>query len=678
MRHPSGRARRWPAILAIGVATVGAAVGGSGSARAQQAEDPSPGARDARPIDRWLLSGRLDLPPASAGPAAHPLQTPSGPLFPDRDVVVGPGYWHLVREDGARSFDIALRLEAQGRLHDLEGVPGTAESPAQGASVLAHAYLRAPADRTIRLDLAASACAGPAAWLNGQPLGAAFGEEPVVARLAGGWNTLLVRLDEASGCRLELAAALLRYEAPDEEGRSVPGLDEVRVQASRPPGVRRNFPEPWVTATDLRPGTPIVWSTGDEELLVPVTYRLTTWGRGPGTEPVADAAAEGEGRPDEPPAVDLSGEWELRLFSPIGLEEATARFGQTEDGTLRGEIRGERFSGEVRDGWVSGERFAFTTRFSARGPPADVRFEGIATGDSLRGTIDFGRLGGFESRFRGARVGVGGAAGAAGEGEGAGDPDPGAGAGDPDAPGGGPPGRARSPGFGPGARGQEPDLEALRARIRRQLLPDREPAAAAPARASVEVQIAGERIRDAVAGLQPARAERRATRAPFGDVRDAALDTDGVRLRLAWDDRQSRRRLAISPALLLRALHAPITLEGWAAHGDGWRGTWRVPRRLRGFTVALDAAGGAGAEWSVNGRPLAAGEPLCAPCREGETLEIVLSGATPTEAVRAVIVEPGYPAAAPAPDAPPARDWLRALEGDNRRYLELSRRHAGS
>ncbi|MGH7539395.1 MAG: hypothetical protein ACRELC_00175, partial [Gemmatimonadota bacterium] len=453
------------------------------SARAQQRT--SAASPDALPIDRWLLSERIEAP-RDAG--VDPLVGPDGPLFPDRDLVVGPSYWHLVRDDGQRRFDLAARLAALA-------TGGDGREPKTGAAVLAHAYLKSPADRTVRLALEAPACAAPSAWLNGQRLLGTPGPEPLPVRLAGGWNTLLVRLVEAPGCGLEVSAALLPVRVLDEEGRPLASVDSVRVRASRPPGVRRNYPEPGVTIDEVAPDSPLVWRAESEDLVTPLRYRVTAWGRGTAEGDVAAATGAGgaPGRPSEPPAVDLTGEWDLRLISPLGIEEATAAFQMSADGTLEGELRADRFRGPVREGWVSGSAFAFTARFSGPGGEADVRFEGVVTDETLSGTIDLGRLAGFESRFEGTR------AGAETEGErGAGEEETGAGGREPDAERAVPAPEAEAPRAAPGPPGAggggAPDLEELRATIRAQLLPPREPPAPAPRRVDLEIEVAGEEI----------------------------------------------------------------------------------------------------------------------------------------------------------------------------------------
>ncbi len=161
-----------------------------------------------------------------------------------------------------------------------------------------------------------------------------------------------------------------------------------------------------------------------------------------------------------------------------------------------------------------------------------------------------------------------------------------------------------------------------------------------------------------------------------------------MKLRVGW--RNERREIAreLPAELLLERLHEPIVLRGWS-EAEGvldedepslriLDGTWRIPDALSGFTIELRTSGVPG-EYRLGGEAMG-GERviLCAPCREGDRLELEVRVSEDWEGTATVrIVEPGYPATSGNPSVPAAREWLDALRGGgNRRYLELSARFA--
>ncbi len=627
------------------------------------------------PIDRWLVSERL---PPGFGEAAggapgtrqrvaqrpDPLEAAAGaPVFPDRDLVIGPSYWKLVRRDGERRVDLSSFVEAG------EG------------SVLVHAYVKSPEDRTVRVAISGPRCPVLGVWLNGQSL-TASGDSTIV-RLAGGWNTLLVSLAGSNGCAPVLDAALLPSRDVGRDGPATTSLQGIRVQASKPPGVRRSYPESWLSVGAVTPGSGLSWRSGGRDLLGYLTYTYTAWGR-PAAAVDPSGGEEGDERPAEPPAVDVNGAWALSLFSPTGVERSSADFAMAEDGTLTGEVR--RTDGDVglygslQDGWVSGNRIAFTIRFSPpRGRSIEARLEGVIEGDGMRGTIGFGggdrapraRIGDFEPSWEAHRVREGDEPGEAR------DPDAPGEAADPIGPADRPPGE-RSQGR-PGALGAGADpSDALRARMRSRLLPPREPTVPAPDTAMLDVRAGGERIRETVRDLESAVPATSAHPFPFRTLREAALSSRDVELRARWGDRERELRRALSPARLLELLHRPIELDGWTDAEVGTRvGLWIVPETLAGFDLRVVSP--ASGTWRVNGEAVAGSDDvlLCSPCRRGAQLEISVTGGSWDALPRVEIVGPGYPDAAGGPGAPAAARWLEELKGDNRGYRELLRRHAG-
>jgi len=92
-------------------------------------------------------------------------------------------------------------------------------------------------------------------------------------------------------------------------------------------------------------------------------------------------------RPSEPPKGDMTGKWKLSFATPHGQEEATADLTMLSDGTLTGSVAGDRGTGSVFSGWVSGDKFSFTINISIEGNSGDVVFTGTFEGTSMKGSI---------------------------------------------------------------------------------------------------------------------------------------------------------------------------------------------------------------------------------------------------------------------------------------------------
>jgi hypothetical protein len=83
----------------------------------------------------------------------------------------------------------------------------------------------------------------------------------------------------------------------------------------------------------------------------------------------------------------MTGKWKLKFTSPQGEEEVTADLVMEPDGTLTGTVSGQRGTGSLFSGWVSGDKFAFTINLLIEGNPNDVTFAGTFDGSSMKGAI---------------------------------------------------------------------------------------------------------------------------------------------------------------------------------------------------------------------------------------------------------------------------------------------------
>lgn len=244
-------------------------------------------------LDEALGRGRPRRPQAGDGPlpGLRPgwMVRRDSVLFPERGTRVGATVWTLVRQDENPVFDLDTLVSRSG-----------------ATATFAHAYLRPLSDQTVTLRVSGLGCTDVSAMLNEQPVplgpeadgaGCAGGRRMASAavRLAGGWNALLVKVEgdeEPYGFAVTVA--------PGPGGESVEGL---RIQASRPPGVRPILPQASIDVMAIRvPG--LEWRGDDLAAEVVVDFRL--WGGSP--PPDAEAKLE------------------------IGGEKAEHRFGESPTG----------------------------------------------------------------------------------------------------------------------------------------------------------------------------------------------------------------------------------------------------------------------------------------------------------------------------------------------------------
>lgn len=239
-------------------------------------EEAAPSGPQEVVLDRWLIShayGKDDGDTTSIAGYLGIFEDVD--FFPDRGRRVGTTIWTLHREDGVSEVD----------LDEIFG------ERLENGITFAHVYVWVPGrDRTLRLETSGS-CHYPRVVLNGHELprrelgdssgtGAGGGtsggcppngtNETVLARFAAGWNQILLGLDAGDG-PYSFGARLL----PGDED----GLRGVKIQASRPPGVRRGIPAPWITMPRFGLASRLIWF--DNELGGVLEYDLVGWGRPP-------------------------------------------------------------------------------------------------------------------------------------------------------------------------------------------------------------------------------------------------------------------------------------------------------------------------------------------------------------------------------------------------------------
>ena len=224
------------------------------------------------PIDRWLLADAFGPEPAGDSQLEVELLDPPGEsgVLPDRGLPASGAVWHLHRLDG--ESDVSL----DSLLADVSS----------GTVVYAHVYARLPLDRTIRFIWETDGCTVGRAWLNGRPIEA----HDVVARFGAGWNTILLKL-EAGDCAFGYSAMLASEQAID--------LEDIQLQASRPPGEVRTGPEAWVipyVGAEVSPDRR--WS-GDR-LFAGLVIGLTGWGRSPISNVEVDLQGVADGKTEAP------------------------------------------------------------------------------------------------------------------------------------------------------------------------------------------------------------------------------------------------------------------------------------------------------------------------------------------------------------------------------------------
>ncbi len=263
--------------LCVGAAAI--VLGATASAGAQEAaaDNGQPSEPGSIAIDRWLVSHSYSTEEHARTVADYLGVFEDVEFFPDRGRRVGTTIWTLERHDSIATFDLDELFDER----------------IEGGLTFAHAYIWVPGgDRTLRLALM-SGChplrivfnahglpgrdpdaspASPSSAFDGDPQGcpAAGVTDTVDARFAAGWNSLLVGVDSGDG-PYTFGVEIL----PGRED----ALNGLRVQASRPPGVRQAIAEPWITIPRFGIQPQLVWH--QDELAGVLEYVVVPWGRGP-------------------------------------------------------------------------------------------------------------------------------------------------------------------------------------------------------------------------------------------------------------------------------------------------------------------------------------------------------------------------------------------------------------
>ena len=190
-------------------------------------------------VERWLIAG--------------PISAPAGPDRVIADYLGGEGSvqpnlgdpeWHEVGADATGRLDLNTVFAGQS----------TAWSAAY-----AHTYVFSPEDRTVLLvadsdDDLVVRLNGQRIWVNETARGLGSGSDTITARLAEGWNSLLLKALNRSG-----GFGLLARLAP----AGANGVEELLLSTVRPPGlIAHNYPRPTVTLGPLLLGPALSWESG--------------------------------------------------------------------------------------------------------------------------------------------------------------------------------------------------------------------------------------------------------------------------------------------------------------------------------------------------------------------------------------------------------------------------------
>jgi hypothetical protein len=96
--------------------------------------------------------------------------------------------------------------------------------------------------------------------------------------------------------------------------------------------------------------------------------------------------AEPGAEPEEPPATDVTGTWEVTIETGQGSFEGTSTMEQSDEGTVTGTFTAEMGEMQIRNGVVSGHDISFTLVVDAGGEQMELSLTGTVEGDEISGS----------------------------------------------------------------------------------------------------------------------------------------------------------------------------------------------------------------------------------------------------------------------------------------------------
>jgi len=210
-------------------------------------------------VRHWLVRGPFKADTSPAGVSADYLGGEAS-VLPDSGESVAGGSFIPVTADSDGTVD--LNAVYAGRSTNWQ-------------AAYAHAYVHAPAERTVLLTLAsdddiAAFVNGQRVWLHVVARGVATARDTVPVRLAKGWNTILLEIRNRTG-GFGFFGALAPYAAGG-------GVGDLALSADRPAGMRAHmYPAPRVAVGAIALDSMLVWTDG--RLEAGATAPVTAWGR---------------------------------------------------------------------------------------------------------------------------------------------------------------------------------------------------------------------------------------------------------------------------------------------------------------------------------------------------------------------------------------------------------------
>ena len=101
---------------------------------------------------------------------------------------------------------------------------------------------------------------------------------------------------------------------------------------------------------------------------------------------------EAKKKPDEEPAVDVTGTWDVTLTTQMGDMSATITMEQTGSEVI-GEFKSEMGTANITDGQISGNDIEFCVTLPIMDQPRELVFIGTVEGDTMEGSLDLGAMG---------------------------------------------------------------------------------------------------------------------------------------------------------------------------------------------------------------------------------------------------------------------------------------------